>query len=343
MHPRSIPLAAVLQALCIAAAAQTYEPTGAPAVDLATRADLAAATNALATVAAATYLPIAGGTATGPIWLPSDVVVATNAAVDGAMTTDSAYQMMYPENSVMVPEGNGRWRSHVYALGSYPSTLELELSIFRGDDTNWIHWAFCSNQITVTPVAAPWPLEPDRWYAVGFGYEPGLTRWWSGPQSLSPQGTYEDSLYSADFSTIWTGTLPVQTNDTSQAASVLNISQHNVSEDAGTHPTFARVATLADYVLATSLPGPGCTDISATGVITGTTVNYLFVSATNYVLSVASGAPRYNYHVRVISTNAVTFASGIELFGSYAPEATNSIVIGSYTGTLWQAQGGPVQ
>jgi len=102
---------------------------------------------------------------------------------------------------------------------------------------------------------------------------------------------------------------------------------------------YAQESALAGYVATNAIPGPGCTDISAGGVVAGATAAHWFSSATNYTLSVSESAPRYTYSIEVLSTNAATFAEGIELRGAWTPSGTNLVVIAPSTGTLWRAYG----
>lgn len=162
----------------------------------------------------------------------------------------------------------------------------------------------------------------------------------------------------SDVTIDWYGPVTNRYPLATQTGTVILLSEHDA--DAGAHPTLPRsndvvnivgaatnpllskAEAAATYLPLANIPGPGCTDISASGVISGATYNYLVSSTTNWALSVSASAPRYNYHVRVLSTNNVVF-SDMVLFGSYDQGYTNSIVVGPYTGDDWQAQGGMVQ
>ena len=94
------------------------------------------------------------------------------------------------------------------------------------------------------------------------------------------------------------------------------------------------------YVLASSLPGPGCTTLTGiTPTITGATYNYYFSPTNSYTLGVSTNAPRYNYVVFVAGTNACTFGAGIQQVGTWTPGGTNTVVVGAYTGGVWRAKG----
>ena len=145
-------------------------------------------------------------------------------------------------------------------------------------------------------------------------------------------GTPENGTLMIDWVPV-TNTYQVAT----QEGTVILIGNHDADPDA--HPTLARQSELAGYVATTDIPGPGCTDISAGGVVSGATAAHWFSSATNYTLSVSESAPRYTYSIEVLSTNASTFADGIELRGAWTPSGTNLVVIAPSTGTLWRAYG----
>jgi hypothetical protein len=90
----------------------------------------------------------------------------------------------------------------------------------------------------------------------------------------------------------------------------------------------------------TGIPGPGCTVLEGvTPTISGATASYLFAPTNAYTLAVSSSAPRYTYNVEVFGTNAVTWAEGISLVGSWTPAATNLVVLSPSTGTVWRAYG----
>ena len=101
-------------------------------------------------------------------------------------------------------------------------------------------------------------------------------------------------------------------------------------------------ATLTNGVLyASAIPGAGCTDLGATNgpTITGATVSYGAAPTTAYTLSVSATATRYCYAIEILSTNACTLGTGLNLRGTWTPTGTNIVTLVPCTGTLWRVYG----
>ncbi len=167
-------------------------------------------------------------------------------------------------------------------------------------------------------------------------------------------GTPENGSLALDWVPI-TNTYQVAT----QEGTVTLIGNHNADPDA--HPTLVRTnhtgnvtvdgtvtatafagngTAVTGVVKTTEIPGPGCTLLSGVAPeVSGATVNYLFSPTNAYTLSVSASAPRYNYGVSVMGTNACTLGTGISLVGTWTPSGTNLVVIAPSTGTLWRAYG----
>ncbi len=338
-------------ALSAAAAAQTNALAQAQAAIAASNAvAVATATNLAAQAAASAFLPLAFP-ATGTVASASVVTGSQSNALATALqpawaTTGTVSRAQMAD---MLKSPSGRTWLEVANGNTYILEVTNSTSVYvvstEGEGYNgpaagtvWSGPPTPEGEMLVWPMQGDWQL-----YSVGllgFYVENTVPEDDLAYNTRSNDGTLPsiatpvipDSFTLGSLVIDWVPSTNVYQIAT-EAGTVILIGNHDA--DPAAHPTLART---------NDLPSAGCTDISATGIITGTTANYVLFSATNYTLSVsASASRRWNYSVLAVSTGAVTFAEGIRLFGTYSPEATNRIVVGSYTGTLWQAQGGPIQ
>jgi len=98
--------------------------------------------------------------------------------------------------------------------------------------------------------------------------------------------------------------------------------------------------TLNGKLSASAIPGPGCTMLGTSTLITGATTVYEASPTAAYTLSVTNTAPRYVYSLRVEATNAYSLAAGITQDAAITPSGTNVFVfVPSGTGTAWRVYG----
>jgi hypothetical protein len=90
----------------------------------------------------------------------------------------------------------------------------------------------------------------------------------------------------------------------------------------------------------TGIPGPGCTMLGASTLITGATTVYEASPTAAYTLNVTNTAPRYVYTLRVEATNAYSLAAGLTEDVPLTTTGTNEFIFKpSGTGTAWRVYG----